>query len=76
MSINEYKDMLNVKGISFQVIGDYSIRIPYIKITVEVHETLSEKLLVQIYDNNNDKKIASNTYKTFNGVKNFIKKHL
>ena len=72
MSIYEYKNYLKEKGYSYRVIGDYSVEVQFIDNSIQVHETLSEKLLVQLYDKQGNK-IKSNSYKTLRGVINFMR---
>ncbi len=72
MSIYEYKNYLKEKGYSYRVIGDYSVELQFIDNSIQVHETLSEKLLVQLYDKQGNK-IKSNSYKTLRGVINFMR---
>jgi hypothetical protein len=72
MSIYEYKNYLKEKGYSYRIIGDYSVEVQFIDNSIQVHETLSEKLLVQLYDKQGNK-IKSNSYKTLRGVINFMR---
>ena len=73
--INKYRDILKNEGFMYDDIGDYSLKIKFSNCTIKVSETLSDKLLVQMYDIKGNKVLAK-SYKTIKGAMNFMLRYI
>ena len=73
--INEYRSILKSESFLFENIGDFSLEIKFSNCTIKVFETLSDKLLVQIYDTKGNKQLAR-SYKTIRGALNFMLRYV
>jgi hypothetical protein len=73
--INKYRNILKGEGFLFEDIDDFSLKIKFSNCTIKVFETLSDKLLVQIYDTKGNKQLAR-SYKTIRGALNFMLRYI